>query len=1014
MLPKKLSIQGLYSYQNKAEIDFENLTSAGLFGIFGAVGSGKSSILEAIGFALYGQTERLGLKDTRAYNMMNLKSNSLSIVFDFENYDGKFYRFEAKARRNSKRFEDVGTIERNAFLWENDQWMPLSSADAAHYIHLSYENFRRTIIIPQGKFQEFLQLTAGERTKMLLDIFQLERFDLSDNIGKLMSENKHQLDIKNGALSQYENKNSEQLVELKQQSAQVQTEILTFSERQKAKEIQVKELVDLAKIFDALHATQKEYESLQAQSPDFETRKQNLQVYETAKLEFESLISNRNNIANKIQERQKLISQLQIDFSNIQSENKDLTAAFVPIQKSNDALDEQRALLHEYDFAVSILKNEKEIELQKGRQAKGQKFVNDKDLAIQASEKSIKDLDAQISLLEKDADNLDVYFQIQNWWDTRNSIEKDLDLLTNKSDKIKSELLKNELAFEKLGYKVSDWQAHIISQKQALEIQITENQQQANQIAVRTELQTFATNLEEGIPCPLCGATHHPDVLQAENISKHSQAINQQTEALNTQMKELKSIENQLNQLFISYKSQENLFTQNTQETQDKREILAKHLTKFTWGNFDNNDIDSFQLSFEKVKSASENLKKLRVNWNTEKANFQKLQDVKHKYSVELASIEQNIENLRAQIIQDSSHLQQLKLADFTQKDLDELNAEKDNLNKQITQVVADFKLYSDRIKANETALTKAESSLISQQQELTQNEKERTDVEYSLQEKLKQSTFENMEEVIAILNNAIDIPKERSIIEAFNKQLHTLATQLATFHEQVKGKDFNANDLEKAQLELAELNEKITELQKQNGNLSGQIKQLTEDLQTKETLGKEVNSLQLRQENINTLFNLFKGQGFVNYISSVYLQQLCQSANSRFFQLTNNHLQLDLNDKNEFIVIDYMNEGKYRSVKTLSGGQTFQAALCLALALADSVQANKSDQQNFFFLDEGFGSLDKNSLNIVFETLKSLRKEHRIVGVISHVEELQQEIPISLFVKNDPETGSYLTLNND
>ncbi len=95
------------------------------------------------------------------------------------------------------------------------------------------------------------------------------------------------------------------------------------------------------------------------------------------------------------------------------------------------------------------------------------------------------------------------------------------------------------------------------------------------------------------------------------------------------------------------------------------------------------------------------------------------------------------------------------------------------------------------------------------------------------------------------------------------------------------------------------------------------------------------------------------------------------------------------------------------RSVRTLSGGQTFQASLCLALALADNITHRMGSTQNFFFLDEGFGTLDRDSLALVFETLKQLRKENRIVGVISHVEELQQEIDHSLLVRKDDERGS-------
>ena len=188
---------------------------------------------------------------------------------------------------------------------------------------------------------------------------------------------------------------------------------------------------------------------------------------------------------------------------------------------------------------------------------------------------------------------------------------------------------------------------------------------------------------------------------------------------------------------------------------------------------------------------------------------------------------------------------------------------------------------------------------------------------------------------------------------------------------------------------------------------INEQLIQLKSNIETRLLLNVQLEQVQLRAENIKTMKSLFKASGFVNYISSVYLQNLCNAANDRFFKLTRQKLSLEITEDNNFQVRDFMNSGKVRSVKTLSGGQTFQAALSLALALADNIQKITESNQNFFFLDEGFGSLDKESLSIVFDTLKSLRYENRIVGVISHVEEMQQEIEVHLRVVNSEETGS-------
>ena len=188
MIPIQLTLEGLYSYQERQTIDFTKLTEAGLFGIFGAVGSGKSSVLEAISFALYGETERLNSRDKRAYNMMNLKANSSFMQFDFINHENKIFRVAREFKRNSKKFEDVKPGSVVLYEKQNEKWIPLDHSDCEKIIGLSYANFKRTIIIPQGQFKEFLELGAAERTNMMKEIFNLQQYDLQNNASILNSK----------------------------------------------------------------------------------------------------------------------------------------------------------------------------------------------------------------------------------------------------------------------------------------------------------------------------------------------------------------------------------------------------------------------------------------------------------------------------------------------------------------------------------------------------------------------------------------------------------------------------------------------------------------------------------------------------------------------------------------------------------------------------------------------------------------------------------------------------------
>ncbi|MBK7029546.1 MAG: AAA family ATPase [Bacteroidales bacterium] len=202
MIPIRLKISGIYSYLKEQDIDFSMLTSAHLFGIFGAVGSGKSALLEAIVFALYGESERLNSRELRAYNMMNLKSNEAFIQFDFQAPGNKgLYRAIAKGKRHNKNKEDV-KFDRALYKIENNQPIPVETSTIQSIIGISYENFRRTIIIPQGKFQEFLQLGVKDRTEMVKELFNLHRFDLSFKTGRLQKKNDEALNICGGRLQQ--------------------------------------------------------------------------------------------------------------------------------------------------------------------------------------------------------------------------------------------------------------------------------------------------------------------------------------------------------------------------------------------------------------------------------------------------------------------------------------------------------------------------------------------------------------------------------------------------------------------------------------------------------------------------------------------------------------------------------------------------------------------------------------------------------------------------------------------
>ncbi|HRC54135.1 MAG TPA: SbcC/MukB-like Walker B domain-containing protein, partial [Bacillota bacterium] len=155
----------------------------------------------------------------------------------------------------------------------------------------------------------------------------------------------------------------------------------------------------------------------------------------------------------------------------------------------------------------------------------------------------------------------------------------------------------------------------------------------------------------------------------------------------------------------------------------------------------------------------------------------------------------------------------------------------------------------------------------------------------------------------------------------------------------------------------------------------------------------------------------LVTGRRFVQFLAQEHLKDMIREASITLGSLTGQRYALELSDDLEFVVRDDFNGGERRSVSTLSGGETFLTSLALALALSSNIQLKGKYPLGFFFLDEGFGTLDSTKLDLVMDALERIRDKERMVGVISHVKELKDRLPTYLEVipAADDGTGSQI-----
>ena len=161
------------------------------------------------------------------------------------------------------------------------------------------------------------------------------------------------------------------------------------------------------------------------------------------------------------------------------------------------------------------------------------------------------------------------------------------------------------------------------------------------------------------------------------------------------------------------------------------------------------------------------------------------------------------------------------------------------------------------------------------------------------------------------------------------------------------------------------------------------------------------------RRSIIRELEELFKGNAFIEYVAESRLRYIAKEASSILSHISNGNYTLDVNDATEFVIRDNKNGGVLRAADTLSGGEIFITSLSLALALSSSIQLNGSAPLELFFLDEGFGSLDDELLNIVMDSLERIKTDRRSIGIISHVENLKERVPVKLLIEPSQNTGS-------
>jgi exonuclease SbcC len=1049
MKPIRLKFSGLQSYREEQEINFAELGSLGLFGIFGPTGSGKSTILDAVTLALFGNVERAagGTK-----GIMNHFTERLFVSFEFL-LGQETYLVERSYVRN--KHDDESVLNKGARLVKTGRTVEVLADKATdvtetieRLLGMTFKDFTRAVILPQNKFDQFLKLTEGERAKMLEKIFCLEEFGegLLLRAKNLEAQLQQEIHTNVKLMTQLGDVSDEAIQKIREELQAKKEEIKKKEALKKELENKLKELEQLARIYEEIAVLAKERERLEGMKPQIAGDKVTLER------------------AQKAEPLRSLFNQLEDLFMREQAEakiqaertGKDRAAEdrFIEAQERLNKAREGQAELNrlkeeelpkinvagEYEKQVFTLQAEldknrnalkvTQIEIDKTTASGLQKkaTVEQLESKLKGYEQGLKDLFQVLACREEIDRVLSLLSELEN----AEKLEKEASSFLEEREKVlkkEEEELRLILA-EKREYFNADPLQDSISQFMemlpALLGKVSTEQQKAeklyNHLVYENMAQVLAEKLTENEPCPVCGSVHHPQPARKGVSSEELGRAKQETQKLKEELEKLRPWTEKVNIKFNKYQhlqdDVQSLHRPNYEARVKAANLLRQRFIEETV-NLKNTVRDILPSALHKperdmVRMLKEHLVKadgkLKVlteqkgNLEQQKITVEKDMDELRAKLITLkadkVNLEKNVQALENSLTELEHRLRELlgglDLAEFAGKVRKRIG----QLEQELSEAEKEWQEAAKRKQETAEALAESKVSLLKTREHLAK-------IRADLSDTAAREGFKSLEEIKEALLDSSARAQISQRIQEYEKNLNHVEQTLLGLEAKIIHQPFNLQEM----AEQRELLHKVNREYNEDIRLEGALQKELEDLQAKqitlqglETLNQKLTG---RKELVGRLLNLLKGRRFVQFLAAEHLRDMAGEASIRLGTLTGQRFALELDEGCGFVMRDDYSGGQRRPVNTLSGGETFLTSLSLALALSSKIQLKGKYPLGFFFLDEGFGTLDPEKLELVMGALEKLHDAQRMVGVITHVPELKSRMPRYLEVVPAKQDGT-------
>ena len=1043
MRPTKLIISAFGPYaETMPEIDFTQFEERGLFLISGDTGAGKTTIFDAICFALYGTTSGT-YRDTKNLRSEYAKEGVESYVDFYFTHQGKNYHVWRQPGYERRKLRGTGTVtvKEKAVLYEEGK-VPvegLNNVNAAviRLLNIDEKQFKQISMIAQGEFWNLLNAKTEERTEILRTIFQTNGYkNIEFKLKERMDESYKAKMRAESSIVQYfgdvvadeNDEKAEELRELQRRASGAGSawnvgemlsmiEAILESDQEKlqlrsnelelAKEKRDKIKAELATAKDNNSIIEKAA-ALQTEKKELEEKRQTIEnlvllvnKQRDARRNVYPLYSNwtakageRSATDRKVRGGEQLLVQKQENAAGAEKALKEAQAqkeTAEELRKKADKISEEEPLYQRRDELTNAIK----------RLIKNAELLDGQRVKIESAEKSLAE---RILSLRSSVDALKNKPEEQ----AKASIRMDkITDLRNRMLVIQNEqlplLIKNQNEY--LNKKDE------FSKERDLYDRGVRRREQAERILENCRAGILASGLEEGQKCPVCGSVHHPEparlpeqVVTEEELKNLKSEESSLLEKKNKAMAEVESARASFGEAGKWLKSAVIECLRNPVLQRDDR----------NWEEF---KIKELMVPLSELKKEADeedrSLKEQLAGLDSDCAKLKKDRELLDKaQGEETQKLNESKERYLSQKQQNEKDTVERETAlkaigELRFKDWERAKESRDAASKEADRIVSKIEEAQKNKETADKEVAALKATILTLKENLAAQKEEEDKLRKELDHALTEHGFESDDQMKEFAVSEKEITASEKVINEYKQKAETNKVRLAEAEKEAEGRErIDVEALENVSLEqdkcVKEISDHVNAIEyririnrEKRDNISGQRVKYEE--------ASHQNAVHTR------LHNLVKGQTgngkitLEQYIQASGFDGIIAAANRRLKPMSDGQYELYRQEdslgkrSNTFLNLEVLDNytGHRRPVGNLSGGESFKASLSLALGLSDTVSSNLGGiQMDALFVDEGFGTLDRKSIENAMDILVNLSGANKLVGIISHREELMENIP--------------------